>query len=157
MYFASPLQPFAFVANNLLPSHLPVPISHQSRIRIPRAFPPLLQTRPLWKKTYLDTLGVRAQQTRQTTIQARRVHVAAPQHRVGSGQDGTLVVLGRDTQKGLFDRLVRVRLGAVQRAHFVGNVGKDGVGGVAQVVVVKETGVALLDELGVGPCLLAFF
>ena len=101
--------------------------------------------------THLNTLGVRAQQAGEPAIQAGGVHVAAPQDRVGPGRDGRLVVLGRDAEEGLFDRLVGIRLGAVERLDFFRDGRESRVGRVAQVVVVEQAGVALLDELGVGP------
>jgi hypothetical protein len=52
--------------------------------------------------------------------------------------------------EGLLDSLVHVGLGLVGRLEGLGDVGKLGGGGVAEVVVVEETSVTLLDELAVG-------
>jgi len=52
-------------------------------------------------------------------------------------------------KEGLLDNLVHVGLGLVG-VDALGDVGKLGSRGVAEVVVVEETSVALLDELAVG-------
>lgn len=91
-----------------------------------------------------------AEQAGKGTVERSGVHITASLDDVGGGDDTRLVVLGGDTDESLLDDLVSEGLGLVEALDVLGNVGEKGRFGVAEVVVVEQTGVTLLDELAVG-------